>query len=106
MTGHLTNPYDEETTRRINETPPGMAAWAGGGPDGMTCRECVYYEGDGYYSASRKTLANSLKPARCERHRQLMGGKKGAKFRYSAKACRFFIEDFDPMPATASINLS
>lgn len=47
---HGTNPYDRETAERINKTTPGMAHFAGTGPQGKTCRQCLNVITHGHYS--------------------------------------------------------
>ena len=92
----LTEVYDPRFRIEKGRTVPGMAHWAGGGPEGKTCRECDFYTFEGYWSPSSKKTANGLKDGRCRKYKEMMMGKKGVKFDYRSKACKFF--ELNPKP--------
>jgi hypothetical protein len=58
---------------------PGMAHFAGSGPQGQTCRGCLLYE------PSSRTRG----PGRCSQFKR-MTGRTGAAFPGDAAACRYF----------------
>jgi hypothetical protein len=76
MMRHLTstNPALEAAYRA---TPPGMAHWAGSGPVGRTCGQCLYLVG------------HKRKHHRCYKYFQLMGRWSGEIARVTA-SCRHF----------------
>lgn len=86
---HLKNAHDPRMVRLVGDTQPGQAHWAGTGPEGKTCRECVHFRNDGYYSESNNFTPNRLKPGRCKKF-QKMTGKRGQAFECTAWSCRFF----------------
>ncbi len=89
---NLTNPYGKKG-RQYSQTFPGMASWAGGTP-GKTCRECEFFQTNGYYSANGKHRGG-LKPGTCAEYKKLMG-HKGPAFSFRAKACNKFNQADDP----------
>lgn len=96
MTSHLTRPVEQQ--KFLKEiTYPGMAAWAGRGPAGRTCRECSLFKSPGYYSAKGQK-GGGLKPGKCL---WAVGGMKtsGKAFPHDAKACKHFIENPNPPPS-------
>lgn len=92
---HLTKPHDERMRGYISSTYPGMAHWCGTGPDKKSCRECVHYEFNGYYTAGSRVSGGGLKPGRCKKFKDMMG-KWGEKFPWHVSACRLFEEN--PIP--------
>ena len=103
MTIPLTNMFDDSFENAYKSTPAGMAHLSGGGPDSRTCRECAKFHYDKgkaeYWAASNKLLANSLKPARCSKFKE-MTKSKGDKFPASSRACKYFELSDNPHPAT------
>ena len=101
MTIPLTNMFDADFENAYKRTPPGMAHLSGTGPE--TCRECRRFHYDRnkpeYWAASNKLLANSLKPGRCSKFRELTR-TKGAKFPASTRACKYFELSDNPPPIT------
>jgi hypothetical protein len=95
---HLTNPFPELEAQR-RRTVPGMAYWAGSGPAGTTCRECVFWTGCGQekgYYASKGMKRGTLKPRKCERYRQMMRGETGPAVPYLTAACKHFERNASP----------
>jgi hypothetical protein len=88
-TPHLTPGHDPVLASQIRRTRAGMAHWAGSGPAGATCGECVFL---GYWkkilSASGDTL-QSQRVSGCQKFRELTG-KHGAVVPPSSEACRHF----------------
>jgi hypothetical protein len=91
LTAHLTGPRPIDAL--AVETHPGQAQWAGTGPRGRTCRECVFWRGDDgrgdYYNFG------GIKPRRCARFRDLTM-RKGQPVVHHAPACRHFEINPDP----------
>lgn len=60
---HLTEP-NPDLARLVAQTPPGMAHWAGSGPEGTTCRNCQHFMGK-----IRRTGigVGDMQPGRCRR---------------------------------------
>ena len=81
----LTQP-DKDLVNKINSTFPGSAHWAGTGPIGTTCRECVSFDFHGYFS----TGGGLIKPAACLKYKQMMNGKDGPKIPHEQKSCKYF----------------
>ena len=77
MQRHLTstNPELEAAAAR---TPYGMAHWAGSGPIGKTCGQCVYL-----VDVNRST------PRRCAKYQQMMR-RWGGVIARSTAACKYF----------------
>lgn len=96
-----TNPYGDKG-QMYAATHPGMAAWAGSGPEGKTCRECKSFQSAGHYSVSGKHQGG-LKPGICAEHAKYMG-KKGPAFPYYALACGKFDQSDNP-PSIAVTSL-
>ncbi len=84
----LTQMYDDVSERGFQETAPGMAHWAGSGPTGTTCRECVYFTGKTYHSKAGGFRGGS-KPAPCLKFKQLMR-QKGPPVPHDSAACKYF----------------
>ena len=89
----FTHIYENVTPDQINRTHPGMAHWAGTGPEGKTCRECAdYCWGGRYLASSGKHAKGELIPAKCRKG-------TGGKFPHFARACKYF--DPNPNPPLA-----
>lgn len=86
---NLTDAHEGDMQVKINETYEGQAAWAGGGPQGKTCRGCKHWECKGHFASGAKV--NQLKDAPCKKYQSLSRRSKVEKFPHSAKACRFFL---------------
>jgi hypothetical protein len=86
---HLTV-LDIKFENRVAGTPIGMAYWAGTGPDGKTCRECVNYVFNGY--GSRR-----LKRGPCQRFINLTG-IESHNIPFDTASCKEFIQN--PKPPT------
>lgn len=92
---NLTLMYHED--RAVGNTHPGMAHFAGTGPDNRTCRECCEWHQLGYYAASNKKHGPTLKPGGCRKYAELMK-KEVQKVPHSASVCRWFVENQSPPP--------
>lgn len=84
--------------RKERNTHDGQAYWGGTGPDGKTCRECSQWQSHGYKSLANKAAAGILKDGPCVQFKKLTGGHAGPKFPHYARACKYFVEDFNPPP--------
>ena len=86
---HLSDGYPPELAAMMRATKPGQAHWAGTGPAGKTCGDCVHL---GYLRQHRNASGDLVKSERtggCQRYFQLTG-KHGAVIPPSACACRHF----------------
>ncbi len=96
---HLTNPNPKLEEQR-RKTWPGMAHFAGTGPEFKTCRECSEWTGcglqDGYY-ATNGVHGGAIKPRACEKYRTLMSGI-GEAVPGNAAACKYFDQAVSPPP--------
>lgn len=87
--------HDCDFDARIKRTHLGQAHFAGTGPEGKTCRECVHFSSGGYFSKSDRERAKTLKPGLCTAP---MPGKARRKFPHTALSCSLFEQDPEPMP--------
>ena len=88
-TSHLTAGHAPELARQISRTREGQAHFAGTGPFGATCGECVYL---GYWRQRRNRSGDVAKTERtggCEKFHQLTG-KHGPVVPPGTDACRYF----------------
>jgi hypothetical protein len=84
--------FDDTSEIGIQSTPEGMAHWAGSGP-GRACRECEHYTFEGRHKTSTvKYPKGLLKPGWCRLYAKMMKKKKGPKFPFTTKACKYFTE--------------
>lgn len=97
-----TRMFDKATEDGLRKTPPGMAHWAGSGPEGKTCRECLRYSDEGRYAANaKKHPAGGLKPGRCLKFQEMRKAQrekniKGDKFPHTTPACKYFEQHPNP----------
>jgi hypothetical protein len=70
-------------------TYPGMASWGGAKP-GKTCRECNYWNHDGY------TVDGFIKMARCLKAVAMLNNKYSMRVPHYASACKYFDEAAQP----------
>jgi hypothetical protein len=77
------------TTLRIRATYAGMAHFAGTGPEGRTCRACIFWTGCGDPVGYSSKLGTP-NPRRCAKYQAVMNGKRGDKVPHDARACRHF----------------
>ena len=107
-TPNLTRAYDPATEDRISSTYPGMAGWAGSGPEHRTCRECLFWscrwkyrdtrgwfeevEGDQPLKASsfKRDPAGILEPRSCRKFWRMNNGVKGPRVPHYAMSCNQF----------------
>jgi hypothetical protein len=78
---HLTSP-NPELDKKVRSTVPGMAHWAGTGPEGATCGGCCYHVA---ISGRRKRTK-----MRCQRYQILMGRTGANDIPKQTEACRHF----------------
>jgi len=117
MTQHLL--FSEHLTpavfdRPIRETFLGQAHIAGTGPEGKTCRECVFWHvwkwdnggrsnepaHPGYFNKDNPEKGLGLKKALCNRP---IANKAHRRVPHEAKACRLFEENSNPPPAVKQV---
>ena len=95
----LTNP-DPATESRRRETVPGMAHWAGTGPENTTCRQCLHWNRGlkpDYYRGGFQ--ASMLKPAPCDKYRRMMNDAPGPAIEHYIPSCRHFEPNEKPPKA-------
>ena len=72
---------------------PGMAHFAGTGPHGKTCRECLFFNhGPHDYRAKNGKHRGLIEPATCGKYRAITLNV-GAKIPDDAQACKYFDEN-------------
>ncbi|MGY3278165.1 hypothetical protein [Bradyrhizobium sp. S3.7.6] len=76
-----------DTPREHRITHKGMAHFAGTGPHGRTCRECIDWDA---FNASYRAYDGQLTDAVCKMFSKLSRGRKGAKVPHHAEACQHF----------------
>lgn len=87
LSDHLTPaPFDQMV--RISQ--PGMAHFAGTGPKGSTCRECIFWNhGPHDYRSKNGKYRGLIEPASCKKFQQITMNV-GDKIRDDAQACKYF----------------
>lgn len=90
---HLTNAHSDRIDILRKQTVPGMAHWAGTGPEGMKCLGCANARFHGFYAA-RGAKKGLLKPITCAKYKDMMG--HAPSFSGDQSACRFFVEGDGP----------
>ena len=82
----MTNPHGDLVAKTI----AGQAHFAGTGPAGMTCRQCVHWGGK---SSPRRDDAGELMPRRCRQFSRMMQSLEcRTGIPHGTAACRHFIE--------------
>lgn len=93
----LTHIHTNVTPKQVARTFSGMAHWAGTGPSGKTCLECVEFAARHRYKAAGGHHAKGeIKPARCRKYTRLMAGLEGKPVPHYARACRHFLQNPSP----------
>ncbi|MCK1671064.1 hypothetical protein [Bradyrhizobium sp. 150] len=65
----------------------GMAHFAGTGPNGRTCRECIHWD---HFNGSYRKTDGRISKAPCKMFTELTRGTKGMPVPDDAMACRYF----------------
>lgn len=79
-----------------DEAIPGMAFFAGTGPEGAVCGDCVHrgYSREssrGHWNAHLgQTVYRSYHVTKCAMFKKLSGGQHGADIAAHCKSCKFF----------------
>jgi hypothetical protein len=76
-----------ETTFEQRATHKGMAHFAGTGPRGLTCRECIFWD---HWKGDYRKKDGLIKPAPCKKYQQLRSGERGNDVPDDAAACKYF----------------
>lgn len=77
-------------------THPGMAHFAGTGPHGSTCRECIFWNHQTHdYRSKNGKHRGVIMPAICKKYRALMH-YEGPKIPDEAQACKYFEANPEP----------
>lgn len=93
ISDHLTHSPIDAAAR---SSFPGMAHFAGTGPRGSTCRECIFWNhGPHDYRAKNGKYRGLIEPATCKKFRQVTL-QEGSKIPDEASACKYF--DQNPSP--------
>ena len=103
-TPHLTSPHSKRIDALLSHSFAGMAHWAGSGPTGKTCRQCLSWGGDAETPPVRYPETGELRPRRCSKFRTIMQYDDGATtpgVPQGSMSCRFFIENVNAKPAVA-----
>ena len=79
-----------EVDRLAEKTHTGMAHFAGTGPAGASCVDCIFFNKTRSRKAKVGLFSRPLSAGRCAKHTELMGGKEGPAFPGAAPACRYF----------------
>jgi hypothetical protein len=77
---YLTDADNPELAARVRATVPGMAHFAGTGPEGKTCRECIEWT-----LVGRKRL--------CAKYRSLMDKWGDQYIPPLTAACKYFVQN-------------
>ena len=93
VSDHLTeSPFDSAA----RATHPGMAHFAGSGPQFKTCRECIFWAHEQFdYRSKNGKYSGLIKPARCKKYRALMH-EEGGQIPDDARACKYFEQNATP----------
>lgn len=84
---HLTSAPVDALARQSH---PGQAHFAGTGPHGKTCRECVFWNHVTYdYRSKSGKWRGLILPANCKKYQQITQ-KVGDKIPDDAAACKYF----------------
>jgi hypothetical protein len=76
--------------RQALATHPGMAHFAGTGPDNMTCRQCLHWAHHAYdYRSKTGKYHGLIKPAPCRKYKAITG-KEGDDVPDDAPSCKYF----------------
>lgn len=89
--GGLTPAYGDKFERSAKGTVPGMAHFAGTGPEGTTFRECEFWKSKKY-----KRSGGVLNARRCRKYPRLSQGVHGAGVPHSTASCRWFEASSNP----------
>ena len=90
---HLTRPEGDAVADMQRRTKPGMAFWTGTGPQGASCRECVFW---GLGRKFKRDTWGELRPRVCLKYSALMRGAKGPGVPHHMDACKYFEERSAP----------
>jgi len=87
----MTEAHPPELIQQIRNTAPGMAHFAGSGPQGRCCRECKSWN----YERSIRNRSGEV--VRTERHKgcqqfERLSGRRGPQINPQLLACRHFQE--------------
>lgn len=94
ISDHLTSAPHDAMARA---THPGMAHFAGSGPKGKSCRECIFWAHKTHdYRSKGGKYRGLIEPATCNKYRQL-ARNEGSKIPDDAASCKYF-EQNDPVP--------
>lgn len=75
---------------------PGMAHFAGTGPHGKTCRECIFWNHVLYdYRAKNGKFRGLILPANCKKYKQITQSV-GDKVPDDAGSCKYFEKNSAP----------
>lgn len=72
---------DPELEKKVRRTRPGMAHWAGSGPEGAVCGHCIFW---GYIAHGRQRTGKS-----CEKYYRLTG-LHGGGLDKRQDGCKYF----------------
>jgi hypothetical protein len=103
----LTRGHEPHTAATIEASRPGMAHFAGTGPEGRTCRECVHWSrrwasievDESVEAGDFKRELGVLKARRCRKFWRMSSHQRGKGLPPDTLACRHFEENPNAPPA-------
>ena len=83
----LTETHAPEIEQAHKQTQPGMAFWAGSGPEGRRCSGCQFFNSEGKYASGGRM--GQVKPGPCLKYKAMMR-RLGPKIAADNRACKYF----------------
>lgn len=97
-TQHLKDGHEPSVAVSIKKTYPGMAHFAGTGPERAFCRTCVFWKSaTGSHEYGSGTFP-TLRDHPCQKFRQLSGKVTNCRVPSHAEACRHYQASPNPPP--------
>lgn len=92
---------DQKFNEMVRNTPSGMAYWSGTGPEGVTCRTCLWWGHNGDTTFPQKEVeyasTGQLKAARCGKYK-ILSYREGKAIPHESVACKYY-EPTEDSPA-------
>jgi hypothetical protein len=106
FSANLTRAHNPRTSAMIEASRPGMAHFAGTGPEGRSCRECIHWSrkwkdiehDESIKSGEFKYAHGVLMPRRCRKFWRMMNRQRGKSLPHRMASCRHFSENPDAPP--------
>lgn len=95
----LTEPGPVDYSALARNSFPGMAHFAGTGPTGQSCRQCVHWRiGAADWYAPGGKHGGAPKPRGCQAFLKFTMGREGPKVPHDARSCKHFEASPEPTP--------